>query len=43
MANLGFQNRKIKLLKLEAEGAEPEVIIGSLKVLKYIDYIAADL
>ena len=43
IANLGFQNRKIKLLKLEAEGAEPEVIIGSLKVLKYIDYIAADL
>ena len=41
--NLGFQNKKIKLLKLEAEGAEPEVIMGAIKVLKNIEYIAADL
>lgn len=41
--DLGFQNKKIKLLKLEAEGAEPEVIIGSIKILKNIEYIAADL
>ena len=41
--NLGLQNKKIKLLKLEAEGAEPEVIIGAIKILKNIEYIAADL
>ena len=41
--DLGFQNKKIKLLKLEAEGAEPEVIIGSIKILKNIEFIAADL
>ena len=40
--NLGFQNKKIKLLKLEAEGAEPEVIRCN-KNTKNIEYIAADL
>jgi len=34
---------KIKLLKLEAEGAEPEVIWGAEGVLKNIEYISADL
>lgn len=33
----------IKLLKLEAEGSEPEVIMGCEKILENIDYIAADL
>ncbi len=32
----------IKLLKVEAEGAEPEVLLGSLKMLSAIDYIAVD-
>jgi FkbM family methyltransferase len=34
---------KIKLLKLEAEGCEPEVIMGCEGILGNIDYIAADL
>jgi FkbM family methyltransferase len=33
----------IRLLKLEAEGAEPEVIMGAINLLKRIDYISADL
>ncbi len=32
----------VRLLKLEAEGAEPEVLQGALKVLDKIDYIAVD-
>lgn len=32
----------IKLFKLEAEGAEPEVLKGALNVLNQIDYIAVD-
>jgi hypothetical protein len=36
-------NSEIKLLKLEAEGAEPEVIIGCEGILSKIGYIAADL
>ena len=35
--------RRIKLLKLEAEGAEPEVIQGCDKILADIEFIAADL
>ena len=34
---------KIKLLKLEAEGAEPEILLGSKSVLHKIEYIAADV
>lgn len=34
---------KIKLLKLEAEGAEPEVLEGATSLLKNIEYISADL
>lgn len=34
---------RIKLLKLEAEGAEPEIIAGALHVLDHIMFIAADL
>lgn len=40
-----FKNQKIKkckLLKLEAEGAEPEILEGGLEVLKYIEYISVD-
>ena len=33
----------IKLLKLEAEGAEPEVLLGALGALSSIEYISADL
>jgi len=33
----------IKLLKLEAEGAEPEVIEGAKNILQNIEYISADL
>jgi FkbM family methyltransferase len=36
-------NRKIKLLKLEAEGAEPEVLLGCENILDNIEYISADL
>ncbi len=36
-------NKNIKLLKLEAEGLEPEIIKGSKNFLKNIEYIAADL
>ena len=35
--------RKIKLLKLEAEGAEPEIILGCIDILPNIEYITADL
>ena len=35
--------KKIKLFKLEAEGAEEEVLIGAKDILKNIEYISADL
>ena len=38
-----FLNQKIKLLKLEAEGAEPEIIEGIGEKLNLIEFIAADL
>jgi len=31
------------LLKLEAEGGEPEVLMGCIEILQNIDYISADL
>lgn len=34
---------RVRLLKLEAEGAEPEILEGARGVLSRIDYIAADL
>jgi len=34
---------RIRLLKLEAEGAEPEILQGTKSTLDKIDYIAADL
>lgn len=33
---------KVKLFKLEAEGFEPEVIEGSLKTLRNIEYVSVD-
>ena len=38
--NRNFKN--VKLLKVEAEGYEPEILQGSLKILKYVKYIAVD-
>lgn len=38
-----FAGNKIKLLKVEAEGGEPEVLEGALNILREIHYIAADL
>jgi len=35
-------NVKIKLFKVEAEGAEPEVLQGAINVLKNIEYICVD-
>lgn len=34
---------RIRLLKLEAEGAEPEILAGATEVLPCCDYITADL
>ncbi|MDG2030438.1 MAG: FkbM family methyltransferase [Phycisphaerales bacterium] len=33
----------IKCLKLEAEGAEPEILEGAGEALKFVEYVAADL
>lgn len=38
-----LNNKKIKLLKLEAEGSEPEILLGAKNLLKNVEYIAADL
>jgi FkbM family methyltransferase len=38
-----FPSRRIRLLKLEAEGAEPEVLAGAIDVLENIDFITADV
>ncbi len=34
--------KKIKLLKIDAEGYEPEVLQGSQKMLKNVEYVAVD-
>jgi FkbM family methyltransferase len=34
---------KVRLLKLEAEGAEPEILAGAERYLQRIEYISADL
>ncbi len=36
-------NSNVRLLKLEAEGAEPEVLIGATQLFAKIDYVSADL
>ena len=38
-----LENKKIKLLKLEAEGAELEVLLGCGDLLKNVQFISADL
>jgi hypothetical protein len=37
-----FKFKKIKLFKVEAEGAEPEVLLGATKILKKIKFISVD-
>ena len=37
-----FNFKKIKLLKVEAEGAEPEVLLGTAKILERIEFISVD-
>lgn len=41
--SVNLNQKKIKLLKLEAEGFEPEILQGCAKNIKNIEYIAADL
>jgi len=38
-----FNGRRIKFLKLEAEGAEPEILKGGLDTLHLVDYISVDV
>lgn len=38
-----FIDGRVKLLKLEAEGAEPEILEGLGEKLRHIEYISADL
>ncbi|MDX1692370.1 MAG: FkbM family methyltransferase [Ketobacteraceae bacterium] len=38
-----FVDGPVKLLKLEAEGAEPEILLGVEEKLEQIEYISADL
>lgn len=38
-----YINTKIKCLKLEAEGAEPEVLLGLGEKIKLIEFVTADL
>jgi FkbM family methyltransferase len=40
--SLDFSSR-IKLLKLEAEGAEPEVLLGAQNIIENIKYVSADV
>jgi FkbM family methyltransferase len=43
--NLGLlkTNQTIRLLKLEAEGAEPEILEGGAALLPFVEYVSADL
>ena len=41
--NLQFNKTHIKLLKLEAEGAEPEIIEGASEILKKTEFVSADV
>jgi FkbM family methyltransferase len=38
-----YLDRKVKCLKLEAEGAEPEILEGAGDGLKFVEYVTADL
>ena len=42
MAQFG-ESKRVRLIKLEAEGAEPEVLDGAKEVLSRTDYVAADM
>lgn len=42
MDNLELPADQIRLLKIEAEGGEPEVIVGASKTLNRVQYIALD-
>jgi len=41
LENIVYKN--IKLLKIDAEGGEPLVILGSMKILPFIEFISVDL
>ena len=41
--NLQINKTHIKLLKLEAEGAEPEIVEGAREILKKTEFVSADL
>lgn len=43
LARTPYANLPIRLLKLEAEGAEPEILIGAEKALKRTAFVTADL
>ncbi|MEK9627525.1 MAG: FkbM family methyltransferase [Nitrospinota bacterium] len=38
-----LEGKRVKLLKLEAEGAEPEILLGGLDVINQVDYICVDV
>lgn len=38
-----YRDQRVRLLKLEAEGFEPEIVAGARETLSRIDYVAADL
>lgn len=43
LRDIGFDDRSIALLKLEAEGAEPEVLRGAAETLRRTTYVSADV
>lgn len=43
LATEAYKGRRVGLFKLEAEGAEPEVLQGATQALRNIRYISADL
>jgi len=43
MLNILSPNDRVAIIKLEAEGWEPEVLMGSERTLKQTHYVAADL
>lgn len=43
MEGSDYMKRKIKIIKLEAEGAEPEILEGAAKTLERVEWILADV
>lgn len=43
LAGSGFEAGTIKLLKLEAEGAEPEILEGASQTLERVEHLVADV